>query len=63
MLLDEKQNAIRDSGTRGECAHGNAPDDATTWRQDVSLVDDIELVPQWEADTEGRVFIVLELHR
>ncbi|KZN84094.1 Linear gramicidin synthase subunit D [Penicillium chrysogenum] len=40
-----------------DCAHGNAPDDATTWRQDVDLVDDIELVPQWEADTEGRVFI------
>ncbi|KAJ5480266.1 hypothetical protein N7530_005775 [Penicillium desertorum] len=40
-----------------DCANCNAPDDATTWRQDVELVDDIGLVPQWEADTEGRIFI------
>ncbi|RHZ54412.1 non-ribosomal peptide synthetase [Aspergillus thermomutatus] len=40
-----------------ELKQANAPDDTRIWMQDVDLVDDIELVPQWEAETEGRVFI------
>ncbi|GFF79578.1 hypothetical protein IFM62136_10099 [Aspergillus lentulus] len=34
-----------------------APDDSKTWMGDIDLVDDIELVPCWDAPNEGRVFL------
>ncbi|KXG52110.1 Male sterility, NAD-binding [Penicillium griseofulvum] len=37
--------------------HEDAPNDAKIWMEDVNLVNDIELVPRWEDDTEGRVFV------
>lgn len=36
---------------------GDAPDDTAAWMQDVDLVDEIELVPDWQSEAEGRVFI------
>ncbi|KAE8131577.1 hypothetical protein BDV38DRAFT_16376 [Aspergillus pseudotamarii] len=35
----------------------NAPDNTRLWLEDVSRVDDIELIPHWESEDEGRVFI------
>jgi amino acid adenylation domain-containing protein/thioester reductase-like protein len=35
----------------------NAPDDSKVWIGDIDLVDDIEMVPQWDAPDEGRVFL------
>ncbi|GAB1196178.1 hypothetical protein APSETT444_005445 [Aspergillus pseudonomiae] len=35
----------------------NAPDNTRLWLEDVSRVDDIELLPHWESEDEGRVFI------
>ncbi|KAB8067480.1 hypothetical protein BDV29DRAFT_200207 [Aspergillus leporis] len=34
-----------------------APDDSKIWIGDIDLVDDIELVPCWDAPHEGRVFL------
>jgi amino acid adenylation domain-containing protein/thioester reductase-like protein len=34
-----------------------APDDSEIWMGDIDLVDDIELVPCWDAPQEGRVFL------
>jgi hypothetical protein len=34
-----------------------APDDSKIWMGDIDLVDDIELVPRWDAPEEGRVFL------
>ncbi|KAH8805395.1 putative NRPS-like enzyme [Xylogone sp. PMI_703] len=36
---------------------GNAPDDTAMWMDDVKLADEIELVPDWQSNTEGRIFI------
>ncbi|KAJ5172812.1 non-ribosomal peptide synthetase [Penicillium capsulatum] len=38
-------------------ATGNAPDDTGVWMKDVDLVDDITLVPDWQSEDEGRVFL------
>ncbi|OGM40337.1 putative NRPS-like enzyme [Aspergillus bombycis] len=35
----------------------NAPDNTRLWLEDVSRVDDIELLPHWESEDEGKVFI------
>lgn len=37
--------------------HGQAPDNTRAWMDDTNLIDDINLVPHWEAESEGRVFI------
>ncbi|KAJ5964445.1 NRPS-like enzyme [Penicillium vulpinum] len=34
-----------------------APDDTMIWKGDVDIVDDISLVPDWESEREGRVFL------
>ncbi|KAF9884545.1 hypothetical protein FE257_001490 [Aspergillus nanangensis] len=38
-------------------AHGNAPDDTRIWMEDVDLVKDIVLLPDWQSPDEGRVFL------
>ncbi|TAQ89653.1 hypothetical protein B7494_g2007 [Chlorociboria aeruginascens] len=35
----------------------DAPDDTAAWSKDVDLADEIEDVPDWQAEDEGRVFI------
>jgi thioester reductase-like protein len=35
----------------------DAPNDAKIWVEDVNLVNDIELVPRWEDNTEGVIFV------
>ncbi|KAE8346829.1 hypothetical protein BDV24DRAFT_175674 [Aspergillus arachidicola] len=35
----------------------NAPDNTRLWLEDISRVDDIELIPHWESEDEGKVFI------
>ncbi|KAE8148089.1 hypothetical protein BDV25DRAFT_23062 [Aspergillus avenaceus] len=35
----------------------NAPDNTRTWLEDVNRVENIELVPHWESEHEGRVFV------
>ncbi|KAJ5936191.1 NRPS-like enzyme [Penicillium verhagenii] len=35
----------------------NISDDSKVWIGDIDLVDDIEMVPQWDAPNEGRVFL------
>ncbi|KAH8431109.1 uncharacterized protein LDX57_008770 [Aspergillus melleus] len=46
-LLEPEEPVFRD----------NAPDDTRAWMKDVDLVDRIEMVPEWEAPGEGRVFV------
>ncbi|KAI9043573.1 NRPS-like enzyme [Aspergillus affinis] len=41
----------------GPVFRDNAPDDTRAWINDVDLVNEIEMVPEWEAPSEGRVFI------
>ncbi|GLA78715.1 hypothetical protein CBS63078_11146 [Aspergillus niger] len=36
---------------------GYAPDETQTWMDDINLVQDIQLIPEWEAANEGRVFV------
>ena len=36
---------------------GTAPDNTSIWKGDVDIVDELELVPDWESPEEGRVFL------
>ncbi|PYI33492.1 acetyl-CoA synthetase-like protein [Aspergillus indologenus CBS 114.80] len=50
-------NRMLDLIQPSEPRQSKAPDDTRVWKQDVLLVDDIDMVPRWEAEGEGRVFI------
>ncbi|TGO45366.1 hypothetical protein BCON_0399g00010 [Botryotinia convoluta] len=37
--------------------HSSAQDDSHIWLKDIDLVEDISLVPDWESETEGHIFL------
>ncbi|GAA83260.1 NRPS-like enzyme [Aspergillus luchuensis] len=41
----------------GEDRYKNAPDHTSIWANDVDIVDDIPLAPDWESAAEGRAFL------
>ncbi|RAK83815.1 NRPS-like enzyme [Aspergillus costaricaensis CBS 115574] len=49
-LLDTGQTPVEDR-------HKNAPDHTSIWANDVDIVDDIPLAPDWDSAAEGRVFL------
>ncbi|PYH47076.1 non-ribosomal peptide synthetase [Aspergillus saccharolyticus JOP 1030-1] len=51
--FDQMLDLIQPSERR----HNRPRDDTRVWKQDVFLVDEIDMVPEWEAKDEGRVFI------
>lgn len=40
-----------------ESGHGAPVDDTLTWKNDIDIIDTLSLVPDWESDREGKVFL------